>query len=96
MDRAFSVLSGVLSRRGLKEHATGAMVVHKSTHWITKRLPFCAEFIRVTKVADGVLFILCDHSVALQECAGIAPELKEFLAKECPFLPISDVRISRA
>jgi len=95
MDRMFSIIPGVLNRRGLKSHAMGALVVHKAKHWIQKRLPFCIDFLNVTKITDGVLFILCDHSVALQECSGVIPELKAFLAKECPFMPISEVRITR-
>lgn len=95
MDRMFTIIPGVLNRRGLKDHAIGALVVHKAKQWMTKRLPFCADVLHVTKVQDGVLFILCDHSIALQECSGVIPELKEFLAKECPFMPVSEVRIVR-
>lgn len=96
MERIFGIIPGVLNRRGLKDHAIGALAVHKATHWIANRLPFCAEVIHVTKLQDGVLFILCDHSVALQECSGAVSDLRDFLAKECPLARISEVRITRS
>lgn len=95
MDKAFSLLSGALSRRGLKDHAIGALVVRKAGLWLEERLPSCKDHIRVRKVSDGVLFVECGHSVVLQECAALVPELKDYLAKECPFLPVSEVRIVR-
>lgn len=95
MDRAFSLLSGVLNRRGLKDHAVSALAVHKAKHWLDTRLPACKELVRISKVAEGVLFIECEHAVVLQECAGVIPEMKDFMAKECPFLPITDIRITR-
>jgi hypothetical protein len=95
MDKAFSLLSGVLNRRGLKSHADAALAVHKARRWLDARLPACKEALRISKIADGVLSIECDHAVVLQECAGIVPEMKDFMAKECPFLPITDIRITR-
>lgn len=95
MDRAFSLLPGVLNRRGLKDHAQSALAVHKAKQWLDERLPSCKGEVRISKVADGVLYLECTHSIVLQECAGIVPEMKDFLAKECAFLPVSEVRITR-
>ncbi len=95
MDRAFSLLSGVLNRRGLKDHAISALVVHKARFWLRERLPSSDGFVHISKIADGVLFIQCNHSIMLQECTGVIPEMKEFLARECPFLVVSDIRVVR-
>lgn len=95
MDRVFSVLPKVLNKRGLQQHAEGALVVHRVERWVSKRLPDLGACVHVKKVQDGVVFLTCTHSVALQECRALIPDLKAYIASECAFAKISDVRIAR-
>src|SRR5690349_5881394 len=39
MDHIFTVLPGVLRKRGLQEHAEGALIVLRAQKWIGARLP---------------------------------------------------------
>ncbi|HVW67109.1 MAG TPA: DciA family protein [Candidatus Peribacteraceae bacterium] len=95
MDRVFSVLPKVLHKRGLQQHAEGALVVHRLEKWIAHRLVDLSACVHVKKVQDGVVFLTCSHSVALQECRALIPDLKAYIASECGFAHISDIRIAR-
>ena len=95
MDKISFVLPKVLQRRGLAKHANGALVAHRTKHWLDEHLPQMEAFVRVARIQDGVIFLSCTHSVALQECQGAAAELLQFIRIECPFEPILDVRVVR-
>lgn len=95
MDKLSLVLPKVLRKRGLTRHAHGALIAHRAKHWLDERLPRLRTFVRVARMQDGVLFLSCSHSVALQECQGAADELLQFLHVECPFEPIKDIRVVR-
>lgn len=95
MDRLFSVLPKVLRKRGLNEHAEGALVVLRAQRWLEERFPALLDGIRVQKYQEHVLHIHCSHSIALQECQGAIPDLQDFLRKDCAFTAISDIRVSR-
>ena len=95
MDRAFHVLPGVLSKRGLKDHAHGALLVYRAQKWLCDRLPLLSKVLHVQKVQNGTLVVTCTHSVAVQECQSVSPELLHFLKEECAFAPVSDIRITR-
>lgn len=95
MDRLFSVLPKVLRKRGLHEHAEGALVVLRAQRWLEGRFPSLLGSIRVQKYQEHVLHIQCSHSIALQECQGSIPDLKDFLCKDCAFTALSDVQVSR-
>ncbi len=96
MDKLASVLTHVLNRRGIRDHAAGALVTHRVRGWFAERLPALAAFVHVIKVENGSLFLTCEHSVALQECQGVLTELQAFLRLECPFEAIKDIRVSRS
>ena len=95
MDRAFNILPGVLGKRGLKQHADAALVVHRVQEWFSKRFPSLVRYVHIRSVKDGILFIDCAHSIALQESTAAVEDLKLFLAQECPFATIEDIRIVR-
>ncbi len=96
MDRVSSVLVGVLARRGLQSHADGALIVYRATHWIGGHLPAMAGVLHVQNYKEGTLSITADHSIALHECTAVMADLKTYLASECAFARIADIRISRA
>lgn len=95
MDHIFKLLPGVLQKRGLREHAVSALVVHRARSWIAERLPSVCSYLEVLKINDGTLFIACRHSIAAQECQAVLSDLCSFLQQECPFAVIRDVRLAR-
>lgn len=96
MDSVRSVLPHVLAKRGLKTQAEAAFVVYRATAWIAEVLPTLASAISVSRLKDGTLTIRCEHSIALQECQGLASRLREHLKRECPDQTIGDIRVIRA
>lgn len=95
MDRLFSVLPKVLRKRGLQEHAEGALIVLRAHRWMEEHFPHLTGAFRVQKFQENTLHILCTHSIALQECQASIDDLKAFLQKDCAFTAVSDVRIGR-
>lgn len=95
MDRLFTVVPKVLRKRGLQEHAEGALVVHRAQQWISEHLPLIAEVILVQSFKENTLFIDCEHSVALQECQAISADLHAYLRSNCPFTGPFQIRIGR-
>ncbi|UPA22048.1 hypothetical protein K8942_03205 [Candidatus Peribacteria bacterium] len=95
MDRLFSVLPKVLRKRGLQEHAEGALVVLRANRWFEEHFPHLKGVVSVKTYKETTLHIQCRHSIAVQECQGAIADLKAFLAKECAFAGVIDVRIGR-
>ena len=95
MDRLSSILPKVLRKRGLQEHAVGALVVLRASAWIAMRLPELAGMVRVRSFKEGTLHIVCTHSVAVQECQGLIANLHHYLRSECDVSGIIDIRIAR-
>ncbi len=95
MDHIFSVLPKVLRKRGLQEHAEGALVVVRATRWMQERFPDISSYITVQKVKENTLHIVCTHSIAVQECQHSIADLKAYLQKECAFAGILEVRVGR-
>jgi hypothetical protein len=95
MDHIFSVLPKVLRKRGLQEHAEGALVVHRAQQWLHERLPHLATVISVRNVKENVLHIVCIHSIAVQECQNAIPDLQDYLRSNCAFAGILEVRVGR-
>jgi|CXWL01.1.fsa_nt_gi hypothetical protein len=96
MDHIFTVLPGVLRKRGLQDHAEGALVVVRAQRWIIARLPHMQDVIHVQKFHENTLHIVCTHSIAVQECQCIMEDLNKYLRSECSFLPIFQIRIGRS
>lgn len=96
MDRLSLILPKVLRKRGLQEHAEGALAVTRAEQWMTGRLPLLAGKIKVRSYKEHTLHIDCLHSVAVQECQGLIPELLQYLRTECAFLGTVDIRVSRS
>jgi hypothetical protein len=93
IDKVSSLIAGTLAKRGLATHALASLALHRVNAWLAERVPPGAA--KATRLADGVLAVECSHSIILQELQAQTPELKAFLARECPFAAISDVRLSR-
>jgi len=96
MDSVRSVLPKILAKRGLKDHAQAALIVHKAQLFLERVLPTLASEIRVQKMSQGTLIIAVTHSIAAQECQHLMPRLKEHLAKEYPELPVLEIRTIRS
>lgn len=95
IDRISSLIAGTLAKRGLATHALSSLALHRVNAWLDERFPGMRSPAVAEKVADGTLFITCVHSVVLQELQLRLPELRRFLATECPFAAITDIRLSR-
>lgn len=95
MDKLNAVLPKVLNKRGLGEHARGALTVFRASVWMAEKLPHLKELVQVHKVQDGVVHVSCGHSIALQECQSVTADLLQFLHLECPFAGVKEVRIIR-
>lgn len=96
MDRVRFVLPKVLAKRGLKEHAVGALVTHKAQQFLTHQLPALADTFSVTKLDRGTLVITVTHSIAAQECQQLSGRLCEYLKAECPDATVLEVRVMRS
>ena len=95
MDHIFTVLPGVLRKRGLHEHAEGALMVLRAQRWIDIRLPHLQAVIRVQKFQENTLHIVCTHSIAIQECQGFIVDLQSYIRSEGLFQGTIQVRIAR-
>ncbi len=96
MDKVSSVIGSVLRRRGLRDHAEGALVVHRCEAWMSEHMPHVREFVVVRSFKDGILLLACSNSVAAQECTGASDSLLKDLRANCPFATIKSVRVDRS
>jgi hypothetical protein len=95
MERLFTIVPTVLSRRGLQGHAHASHVVHRSQEWLENRLPALRSCVKVHKFELGTLFIACTHSIAAQECYPLFGDLQDYLKRECHFTDVQTVRLHR-
>lgn len=95
MDKLSSLIGGALAKRGLAGHALASLALHRVNGWLIERFPSGGAPARAERIADGVLHIACSHSIILQELQSRLPELRAFLTLECPFLPVSEIRLAR-
>lgn len=95
MDRLSNVLPKVLRRRGLAEHATGALVVYKARQWLREKFPAFADQVDAKNVRENVLMVECKHSIALQEVKNAETDLIGYLSQECPMAGIREIRTVR-
>ena len=96
MDHIFTVLPGVLRKRGLQDHAEGALIVLRAQRWIVGRLPHMSGVVHVQKFQESTLHIVCTHSIAVQECQGLIEDLNSYLRVECAFAGTVQIRIGRS
>lgn len=96
MDHVADVLSKVLRKRGLGQHADAALIAHEARAWLQHELPSLRNAWNIRSFKDGVLFIECGDSITAQECQGIGHRLLEHLRKQMPQSPLSSVRIGRS
>ena len=95
MDHIAILLPKVLRKRGLKDEADAAYVVHTANQWIRENMGELAQDIRATKFVSPVLVLGTSSSVAAQECTGRNEELLSHLRERLPGLPIERVRFLR-
>lgn len=96
IDRISSLITGALARRGLAGNALSSLAIHRVNAWIAGRFPVPVPPARAERIVDGTLRISCDHSAILQELQLQLPELRAFVARECPFVAVSEIRLARA
>ncbi len=95
IDRVSSLITGVLSRRGVASQALASMALHRINGWLGERFPSPKAAV-ARSIVDGVLLVECSHSVILQELQLQMVELKAFCNAECTSTGISDIRIARS
>ncbi|MBI3331347.1 DUF721 domain-containing protein [Candidatus Peregrinibacteria bacterium] len=96
MDSLRSVLPKILAKRGLKEHAEAALVVHKAQLFLESVLPTLSSGIHAEKLERGTLMIAVANSIAAQECQQLSGRLLEHLKAECPGVAVAEIRIRRS
>lgn len=96
MDRVSSLIVGSLAKRGLARHATSSLVLHRVNCWIQQRFSGVPASPTASTVEDGVLVIRCSHAIQVQELQLQLADLRQFLASDCPFFTLRDVRLIRA
>lgn len=96
MDRVSFLIAGTLAKRGLAQNALASLALHRTNAWLAAAFPLGDSPAAAERLADGVLHIRCSHSVILQELQSRLPELRRFLASDCPFAAVTEIRLSRA
>ncbi len=96
MDHLRTILPSVLQKRGLKQHADAALVLHRANAWLSEQFPLLRGSLSAHSLEeDGTLLIACDKPAAAQECLPSLPHLKVFLREECGFSPVRSIRLMR-
>lgn len=98
MDRVSELLPKVLQKRGLKDAADAAVVMHHATQWLHEKLPLFLEAgeLTVTGCKQGALIVSSTHPIASQECIAFKEELLQFLREGCGHIQVAELRIVRA
>jgi len=94
MDSLQSLLPSVLRKRGLKDQADAALLIHRTQGWLTETLPH--SHILAKSFSNGELCIECGDSVAAQECQGQLEQLKEYLATQGDIPQPANIRLLRS
>ena len=95
MDNLLDILPRVLSKRGLQQHATSALLIVRAKQWYKEQLPDLYDDVAVLSLKDGILIIGCKHSIALQECEQRRGDLIEHLRSESLQSGILTVQFTR-
>lgn len=95
IDKVSTLIAGALAKRGLAEHALTSLTLFRVNEWLKERFPTADSPARAQRVADHVLHIACTHSIILQELQQQLPDLHRFLATNCPFSAVQEIRLSR-
>ena len=95
MDSLATLLPNVLQKRGIKDEAIAAHIVHCATHWLHEHLPDFREEVEAKQFTQGTLILSVANSVASQECQALAHDLLASLSADFPSVKIEKVRIMR-
>ena len=79
MDRLSDLMPRVLARKGLKDQATAALIIHKATLWISEHLSDVSSGISVSRLKDGLLYIESEQGTAAQELTQKKEYLRAYL-----------------
>ncbi len=96
MDKVSSFLKTVLHRRGLAEHAEGALAAYRAKSWVLENLPQVSSYIHIRGVRDGEMTIACENAIAMQECSSIKEELLAELRRDSSCGAIRSIRVDRS
>lgn len=95
MDSLATLLPNVLQKRGIKDEAIAAHIVHCATQWLHEHLPDFREEVEAKKFMEETLVLSVSNPIAAQECQSLAHDLLSSLQKDFPSLKIEKVRIMR-
>lgn len=96
MDKVASFLKTVLHRRGLAEHAEGALAAYRAKAWIQEQLPQIASYVHIRGVRDGEMLIACENAIAMQECSAMSEGLLAELRHNPSSAMVRSIRVERA
>ncbi|HLC75916.1 MAG TPA: hypothetical protein VJB82_02240 [Candidatus Peribacterales bacterium] len=94
MDKVSSLLSRVLSKRGLKDEADASYIVHTANDWL--KVNGAPENAIATMLKNGVLVISVPTAIAGQECYALNEDLLLALQKKFPSSRPIQIRIQRS
>ena len=72
-----------------------SLALHRINGWLAARFAAPTPPASAERISEGVLTIGCAHSVVVQELQLQLAELRAFIASECPFAGITEIRIVR-
>lgn len=96
MDKIGSFLKTVLHRRGLAEHAEGALAAYRAKAWIQEQLPQISTYVHIKGVRDGEMSIACENAIAMQECSAMTEGLLAELRHDPSCGMVRSIRVERA
>lgn len=94
MDKVSSLISKVLSKRGLKGEADASFIVHIANEWLHEHS--ASESAIATTYKYGELTVTVSSAIAGQECYAISEDLLLAVQKKFPSARITKIRIQRS
>lgn len=95
MDSLATLLPNVLQRRGIKDEAIAAHIVHCANCFLHEHLPDFREEVEAKQFTQGTLVLSTSNSIAAQECQALTQDLLAFLQSAFPSTKLEKVRILR-
>lgn len=95
MDRLSTLLPKVLRKRGIKDEADAALVVHAANQWLQQQGGILASSVATMRYSGNSLTLCTQSSVAAEEARGKSEELLEALRERLPGIVIETVRTVR-
>lgn len=95
MDKISSLIPKVLSKKGLKDHASASYAVFLANEWIESHMPNVSVYLHALQLKNSVLEVHSQHSIASQELMGTSKKLIDYL-RSFEGITVSEVSIVKS